>query len=843
MNLGYVSRIRVDELIGSGAMGSVYKGFDEMLGRPVALKKADRSRPDRVIDKMRFLREARALSKLNHPNICGIYDFIEQPDADYLVLEYLSGQSLHSMMEQRLDHEQKLQIACTLARVLAATHAVNIIHRDLKPENVMVTEEGVVKVLDFGLARSLDEEALPHLSPDEMAEAKERGWDDSGSGSSTGSGSGLGQTVGTLLYMSPEQANGEAGSTRSDLYSLGVMLYQLFTGKLPYRRSHSPAQLVFQVATGKTIPVASRAPNLDSDLAQLIERLLSPEAEARPGAAEAANTLAEIIEKPQRIRTRRRWMMAACVALLTLVAAVIVTRLLSEDRGVEASNEMARVLILPFLNETGDDHMAWVTWGLRNLVAQDVTDAGVLDVVSAEDTHQLKDILWVEGERSIDREHLLRFQKRVGADRIVRATVRSHGRNTLIRFTLFDTHGPLDVGQVESEDATQAGRQMAENLASRMGVAEREPSGSHWSTIPLANQLKAMGDQYRMTSGPAAAAAFYQVCTYVDPEFDFSRLLRASCLVILGRLEEARDEVESVRTRVGQALDVPLEIMALRVSAAVDEKQGHLDRAQAGVQRALQLAEKTGVADTRADVMHDLAKIKVIKGEIDDAERIMLKAMDLYRSAGNVQSAIDVKHNLAVAFHDKGDLERAEALYLEVLAASRDMDDPSLRAKCHLNYGVLMWDREDLDVAESHYLKAISIFKRLHMPEDEATLLNNLAGVALYREDLKTAETYLLQALSLHRKIGNAMGMALTSWNITEMYAFQERYEEAEKYLPTALDWYGDSHEVWYLKALIDCHLGRSDDCVAALKKTRELAGDQWNEDHENLWREFMTGH
>lgn len=839
MSLGYVSRIRVDELIGSGGMGSVYKGYDEMLGRLVALKKADRSTPGRIIDKMRFLREARVLSKLNHPNICRIYDFIEQPDADYLVLEYLSGQSLKETMSQGLDEGRNLEIAVTLADVLDATHQVNVIHRDLKPENVVITDDGVVKVLDFGLARSLDDEFLPRddaEGSDEEHGELDASWSDSSPGSGT---NGSGETVGTLLYMSPEQANGEPGSTSSDLYSLGVILYQLFTGKMPYRRSHSAAQLIFQVAMGKTIPIDRRAPQLDPDLIQLINGLLSRHEGNRPSARETAQILREIRRKPERAKARRRWIVGSIALVFCMVLAILTTRHFSMTGLPNEAPEPLRIVVLPFINHTGDERLEWVTWGLRNLVAGELAQREDLAVINPDETKRLLEAPGIAYEKSLPLTDLEHIHTRIGATRIVRSTVRSDPPNKLIRFTIYDVHGPLESSQVAAADVTQAGQLMATELAEHLGVNHEPDIPSTWSKIPLVNQLKAMGDQVHMTSGPEAAAAFFRVCTTLDPHFSKTRLQLAACLVTMGKLDEAEAEVEKVRQFMRDEIDPRAEIVCLRVLARIDEKKGRLDRAEQGYRRALALADEAEASDTRADTLHGLAKVKVLQGDLETAETLMQETIDRFRAAGNHQAAIDVWHNFAVTLHEKGDLKRAEEIYLDVLAASHDLDDPALRGKCHLNYGVLIWERGDIDGAQDHYLEAMGIFQDLNMPEDEATTYNNLAGVALYREDYDEAEHYFIEALDLHREIDNALGIALTSWNIAELYVFRGEYQEADRYLATALDWYQDDYEVWYLKAQVDCNLGRTAACNAALERTKKLAGANWNEEHQNLWNRF----
>src|SRR3954451_2171239 len=150
-----IGRIRIDAVLGAGGMGTVYRGFDERLERAVALKRSHADKRRSPALRARFMREARVLSKLDHPNICRIYDVIEAGDADYLVLELIEGVTLRERLAS-LPRGEALRIALEIVRVLELAHAQGIVHRDLKPDNVMITPAGDVKVLDYGLARLVD---------------------------------------------------------------------------------------------------------------------------------------------------------------------------------------------------------------------------------------------------------------------------------------------------------------------------------------------------------------------------------------------------------------------------------------------------------------------------------------------------------------------------------------------------------------------------------------------------------------------------------------------------------------------------------------------------------------
>jgi serine/threonine protein kinase len=229
-----ISHYRVIEKIGKGGMSVVYKARDLKLDRPVALKFLPPHLAECEDAVARFLREARAISALNHPHIATIYELGQTPDGLFLVLEYLPGGTVRSLVQdlaaagERLSPRQLFEFAIGIAEGLAHAHRQGIIHRDVKTDNVMLTAEGSAKLTDFGLAKLQDGCRL------------------------TRSGS----IIGTASYMSPEQARGEELDERSDIFSFGVVLYEMATGQLPFRGPHEVA--VLSEVLYSTAPCVSR---------------------------------------------------------------------------------------------------------------------------------------------------------------------------------------------------------------------------------------------------------------------------------------------------------------------------------------------------------------------------------------------------------------------------------------------------------------------------------------------------------------------------------------------------------------------------------------------------------
>ena len=310
-----IQHFRVVEQLGKGGMGDIYIAYDERLRRKVALKALRRQhRPD-VEAKTRLLREARILSKLDHPHICRIYELLEEGDTDVLVLELIEGQSLkRAFSRERPDRELQMRIAIQIADALAAAHGKGVVHRDLKPDNVMLTPSGDVKVLDFGLSLAAKDEAtLTLASPqkvEDLDDTATRLREDRYRRLKTQ----LGSIMGTAAYMSPEQAQGEAVSAAGDMYSLGLVFHELFTGESPYDPDLSLTAMLIKVARADTFEVKG----VDPDLASLIERLKSLAPAARPSAIDVGERLRWIAAKPR--RRRRRMLRGVAMAFLVVVA-------------------------------------------------------------------------------------------------------------------------------------------------------------------------------------------------------------------------------------------------------------------------------------------------------------------------------------------------------------------------------------------------------------------------------------------------------------------------------------------------------------------------------------------
>jgi serine/threonine-protein kinase len=314
-----IGRFKVTEHLGSGGMGEVYKAYDDKLRRWVAIKAILTTRGLRPEHREQLRREARAAAAISHNAVAKIFDLISEGDHDYLVFEFVEGESLRSLLRERqLTMDQAINIGLDIANGLQAAHASGIIHRDLKLENVMITPTGQAKILDLGLAKVSDATDDPEI---------------------------LSALPGTLSAMSPEQIRHRGNvDHRSDLFSLGTLLFQLLTGKHPFRDGLPPITLSNILTVDPPLPHKLN-PELPLPVSRLITRLLSKDPKQRPASArEVAKILSRhCASRSSVIKKPKAWALLAGAAVLILAAAVAARWLLT---GAAAASSPRSVAVL-----------------------------------------------------------------------------------------------------------------------------------------------------------------------------------------------------------------------------------------------------------------------------------------------------------------------------------------------------------------------------------------------------------------------------------------------------------------------------------------------------------------
>ncbi len=591
---------RIVEKLGEGGMGQVYVAEDDKLGRRVALKVLAPEMAEDPRRLERFRREARAVAALNHPNIVTVYSVDEDANPregasggfprratngtiHFLTMELVDGSTLsHRIPPGGMALKRLFTVAIAAADALAAAHEEGITHRDLKPDNVMVDARGRVKVLDFGLAKRAP-------AGDSSARTTVALTED-------------GRVLGTMPYMSPEQLMAEAADARSDIFSLGIILYEMATGKRPFP-SRNPAQLISSILRDPPEPVTDLRPDLPRHLGRIVRRCLEKDPERRyqsaldvrnelqdlwreieSGEVTTASAVAAAAARPRRPGAGRRWLPAAVAvaAALVAVAAVTLRPRPSEQPAGPAAATVSPVTagpvagrasaataaghslaVLYFQNLNDDPDLAWLSNGLTDLLVTDLSQSPEIEVLSTGRLYQiLKDLGALDQPNSF--EVIEAVAERGGVEAVVRGGYARAGQVLRIAYTVEDAAS----GEIlKSDHVDGRGEESLFTLVDELSAAVRR-------SFEVVRSVELPPSVESVTTSSLLAWRYYSQAT------------------VMHRQSKRREAVAALE----KALDVdPQFALALANLARLHRGLGNVAKAREVTQRAVELAERLPV--------------------------------------------------------------------------------------------------------------------------------------------------------------------------------------------------------------------------------------------------------
>jgi TolB-like protein/predicted Ser/Thr protein kinase/lipoprotein NlpI len=493
-------RYNIIEELGRGGMGVVYKAEDTKLKRTVALKflPAELTHVPEV--KTRFIREAQAAASLDHPNICMVHEFDEAEGKPFISMAYIEGRSLkEKLVSGPLETEEALRIAMQVAEGLQEAHNKGIVHRDIKTGNIMVTERGQVKIMDFGLARTAERTLL----------TKE------------------GTTMGTVAYMSPEQTQGEEVDHRTDIWSFGVVFYEMLTGKLPFKGEHEQA-IVYSIQKEKPKPVTDLRSEIPVSIEQVINKALEKNPEKRYQEIDkllddlksiSAGIVPEEIRariKKEKLRRKKRAILYAGAAIV-IVALVIVA--LSLFTGPAEAIES--IAVLPLENLTGDVEKEYFVDGVTDELIGQLSQISALRVISRQSMMRYRD----------SDKLLPEIARELHVDAVVVGSVQQAGDIVRIRVQLIDALPEEQNlwGQTYEQPMTEIlamYNKVARAIVNEVQITLTPKEEARLSTALQVNPqayeayLRGMSHLYRFTPPELDAALYYfEQALEIDPDY------------------------------------------------------------------------------------------------------------------------------------------------------------------------------------------------------------------------------------------------------------------------------------------------------------------------------------
>jgi serine/threonine protein kinase/tetratricopeptide (TPR) repeat protein len=480
---------RVGEEISRGGMGVVYRATDTRLNRDVALKVL----PHEVVNdddvRRRFLKEAQAASALEHPHIAVIHGADEVDGIAYIAMELIRGDKLSDVLtRQRIGAARSLELAAEIAAGLARAHEKGIVHRDLKPANVMVTDEGHAKIIDFGIAKLIEVSATAGVQ------------------TQTGRDTGVGVVLGTMTYMSPEQARGEIVDHRSDIFSFGILLHEMLAGQPPFR-----GKTGIETASAILHESAPRLPSLGpaviaeagADIQRIVDKCLAKDPNDRyQGMKDAVVDIrtarrrldtgpqsAAVVPVPSRVPN---WAWLAGAAVVIAIAGVLLwTQTRRPVASAATGSGKPSVAVLYFDNTTGDKELDWMRTGITEMVVTDLSQSQNIEVVGTDRLHGILTELNRQDDRVLSPDVISAVAERTGVDRVLVGSYVRAGDAIRINVRLQDAKS----GRIESSERVEG-----PNVAALFGMVD-----------DLSKRIRTKFDALRsdaaLLTSPAAATA------------------------------------------------------------------------------------------------------------------------------------------------------------------------------------------------------------------------------------------------------------------------------------------------------------------------------------------------
>jgi len=776
-------RYEILQLLGEGGMGAVYKAQDRELNRPVALKLI---RPELAANPSivaRFKQELLLSQQVTHKNVIRIYDMGDSDGVKFITMEFVEGQDLRGLIveKKKFSTDEAVEIVKQVCRALEAAHGVGVIHRDLKPQNIMRDKTGRILVMDFGMARTVEGDGMTQT----------------------------GALVGTMEYMSPEQALGKDLDQRSDLFAVGLILYELLTGKMPFKAESALASLIKRNQE-RAIPVSDHDGTIPRPVSDIVSKCL----ERDPGQRyQSASEMLQDLDdwRGNRAAASLRFQPAvepwgrtvhwplligiATVLVLAIAGYVFRGTLFSSSGKQAASGPPLSLAILPFRNASGDHSLDWLGTTVAEMLRTDIGQSAVLRTVPSDRVNQILHDLRVAPDAALDPDTLRRVTEFSSADRVVSGQYLRLGEQIRIDATLQDLkrqrNFALKAEAASEKDLPKALEQLAESVEKN-----------------LALPTETIKDLQAKSLKPSTESV--QALRYYNEGVQLTR--QGQNLSAVKQLEAAIKED-------------PNFALAYSKLGGTYAGLGYGDKAQEFSRKAVDLSDKVSPQEKYVILAEDA---RVAKNNP--------KAIESYENLAKIlPDDPDVQYALARVYEDSGSFDKARALYQKLLATDPKNSDALLR---------LGWVeiKDNNSQGSLDYLnRALTLTVQLGNDEEKALILDAIGNAYQHLNKQDDALRNYQQALDIKRRLENKGGIAETL-NLTAQSQEAagssnlalKNYEEAVRLRREVGDKLGLGRSLLDIGGLHES-LGHYDEALSLTKEALPLLRDMGDRQNEAM--------
>ncbi len=809
------NRYEIIQMLGAGGMGAVYKTRDIEIGRFVAFKviRPEFARDRNIIE--RFKQELLLASQVTHKNVVRIFDLGEAEGMKFITMEYVDGRDLHLMF---LEHgsfspQESIGFIRQVCRALEAAHAVGVVHRDLKPQNILVEATGRVLVMDFGLARSIEDSEL------------------------TQSGS----LVGTMDYMSPEQALGKQVDQRSDIFALGIIFYQLLSGKMPFQAHSAVASLVLRTQQD-VVPCSTLCPDVPKPLCDIVSRCLQRDLDLRyqhvneivadldafEGGAPVTHIYPSIVAANAAANRKMmlRWGSIAAIVLIVGSLGVAfrsnIVRLLGGGTPATQAGPVVSLAVFPLRNASGDPSLDWMSVSLAEMLTSAVGQSAHLHTVSAENLRQIYSDLRLTPESTIDPSMLQRIAGFTTADKVVAGQYIRLGSQINIQVELHDLKTGQSTelkAQAEEKDLPTAIASIAESLRKDLSLSSTDIKTARAQSFQVTStSLAALRDYnqalaFTRVGQNLEANKLLPTVVAADPQFALAFALLSHVQAELGYESEAvqssrravelsdsqnlpavvKDMIHANHYRVSQdnkkAIDayevlyrnLPGDADIRYALASLYIETSVYDKARTLVEQML----KDDPKDIRA--LWQMGVLEITSNNPQGALEPLNQALSLTIQTNNVEMKALIELAIGISYRLLGKPDDAMRNYQDSVAVNEKIGQKRGVAAALAEMAIVQANSGDQNAALASYKRALQLLREIGMDKEVGDTLNDMGYLLSDMGQTDQALQAYQEALKTQRESGDENWESQCLTNIANVYVARGDTGNALTYFQQAL--------------------------------------------------------